>query len=311
MKALTILLYYDRPNMVRNALRSWQTAAKNHPDSILVVNDDASPHPVKPIVDEVLGDDSRVFVIRSSMTSEDKAKSGGLLGLDMNGVVATTDADFAVMLCDDDMLAEDSLANIDKFFSDNPEVMSCYGNVLRYDPSAYTGLGVPLDASMEGFPVPLNSHVDPINPSCRLDASQVAWRIDCHRLRGCWFDYPRTKDIDAVFFNELFHRCGPCHYTGTVFQYKGVHDRQLGVVGVDKAWAEGGLDTPSSPIEVTDECVKARARFLSGDWHSEIKPYKPSPLMNPSVLATCIMVIAFFLVLLPLFLWAVAVWFKP
>lgn len=250
MKALTILLYYDRPNLLRNALRSWEESASNHTDNQLVVNDDASPNPAEPVVREVLGDDPRVSVRRSEMTLEKKAASGGLLGLALNRIIAGSDAHFAVLLCDDDMLHPAALWQTATFFEANPGVMSCYGNVLRYDPLKFKwwpGMSLahnpPEDASPDGLPVDLNKWKDPINGCCRVDASQVAWRLACNTERGCWFDYPRTKDIDAHFFNELYHRGGPTHYAGHVMQYKGVHERQLGVVGLERAWTVGGLDS--------------------------------------------------------------------
>lgn len=244
LKALVILLYYDRPNMLRNALRSFAEAASQHANSVLVVNDDGSPRPADPIVREMFPEEfgKTIFVKRSDITWEKKAASGGLVGMAMNRIIAGSDADFAMMLCDDDMLHPQAIRAAAGFFANNPDILSCYGHVLRYDPLAYNGCGVPEDASPDGFQVPLNAHVGPINGCCLVDASQVAWRLSCNKERSCWFDYPRTKDLDARFFNELFHRCGPMHFAGCVFQYKGVHPRQLGVVGLERAWAEGGLD---------------------------------------------------------------------
>lgn len=229
--------------MLRHALRSWAVATILHPDSVLVVNDDGSPRPAEPVVREELpGLDHMVSVRRTEMTAEQKAASGGLVGLAMNKILASSDAGFALILCDDDMLHQDALLKTSEFFESHPGVNSCYGNVLRYDPLKYGGHGPPEDASPDGLPVDLNKWKEPINGCCRVDASQVAWRLVCNKERGCWFDYPRTRDIDAHFFNELYHRGGPTHYAGHVMQYKGVHDRQLGVVGLERAWTIGGLD---------------------------------------------------------------------
>ena len=49
MKILILLLYFERPNLVRNALRSVRQADRHHQDWELAVIDDGSRAPALPI----------------------------------------------------------------------------------------------------------------------------------------------------------------------------------------------------------------------------------------------------------------------
>ncbi|MCK5606579.1 hypothetical protein KAR91_32055, partial [Candidatus Pacearchaeota archaeon] len=67
-----------------------------------------------------------------------------------------------------------------------------------------------------------------INPVCKVDASQVAWRTLCNKEGQIWFPYPQTSALDATLFEALFNKYGLCHYTGFTGEYKGVFADQLG-----------------------------------------------------------------------------------
>jgi len=150
--------------------------------------------------------------------------------------------DVLLMLCDDDELHPLYLKRLDEFFAKNPDVMSCYSKVVCFDPLKGSTLGLDLvEEDDHEMAVKLNRWDGPICGNCRVDASQVAWRVGCHQA-GAWFKFPSVKDQDAHFFQSLYDQCGPMYPTGFVGQFKGVHEKQLGQVGAWRAWTEKGID---------------------------------------------------------------------
>jgi len=244
-KVLILLLYYERPNLVRNALNSILKANEKYQNWYLVVHDDGSDNHATPIVREVLKPVlDRVGIVRTEMTVQDKVDSGGLLGKQLNDIIRAAlyevRPDLFCMLCDDDELHPEYLANLNTFFDKNSKIMSCYSKVVCCNPLT----GEVYDSS-HPMATKLNRWDVPICGSCRVDASQVAWRASCHEA-GAWFHYPCVKDHDAHFFQALYDRCGPMHPTGFVAQYKGVHEKQLGNLGAWRAWVEKDIDKGAS-----------------------------------------------------------------
>jgi glycosyltransferase involved in cell wall biosynthesis len=234
-----VLLYYDRPAMLRDCLASVREAGSRYGRWYLAVHDDSSPRPAEPIVQEVMGDlMDKVIIYHSEMTLEEKKMTGGLLGRAINYIIQQHESDVCILLCDDDQLHPDYLANLGRFFREHPDVQSCYSNVLRYDPLAP---GSKEQATLEGFEMDLNQWKEPINGCCKVDASQVAWRTSCCKDKNCWFRFPMMRDHDASFFDVLYQNTGPMVYTGFIAQYKGIHDKQLGKLK-EAAWDGVSLD---------------------------------------------------------------------
>lgn len=229
LKILILLFYYNRPKMVRNALESILLANDHYTNWVLGFNDDGSDQPGRPVVEEVLKDHlNKVEFFRTDYTWRDKVKAGGsLVGAGMNELIKrVSDANIGIMLCDDDALYPDYLVNLNKYFNENPKVMSCYSNLVTYNPliqSFKEAIGQKID-----FKYLLNHNKTPINGHCKIDASQGAWRIKCNKINGVWFKSPCGRDHDKFFYNDLYKKCGPMHYTGFVGQIKGIHNLQLG-----------------------------------------------------------------------------------
>lgn len=223
MKILILLAYYNRPNMIRFALNS--IANQTHKDWELAFVDDGSDSPGRPIVEEILSKDiDKVKFYNTNNTREHKESQGGsLLGLYWNEAMVASDADIAIMLCDDDALYVDYLENLNNYYSLNPNVIHSYGHVSIFNPLEYT--------SVEGIPVNtdiwLNAHTYPINPNCSVDASQVSWRIRPVVDHGARFPFPQTINLDATFYEQLHRLIGLCEYNGLITQYKGWHADQL------------------------------------------------------------------------------------
>jgi hypothetical protein len=231
MKILILMSYYNRPLLVKNALNSILKANEHHPDWHLAFGDDGSKIPGRPIVEEVLKDHlDQVTFVRSNMTFEDKIKEGIVLGRMANKAMRESDADIALILCDDDELVPMYLKGLSDFFTNHPKILYCYSKVFMYNPLVQKSGNV-----KRRFNGKFNQHEGPINPVNKVDASQVAWRLSCCKEHGAWFrestkevpGKPWTRDTDKGFFQNLYDKCGPCHPTNFPGQFKGVHDYQL------------------------------------------------------------------------------------
>jgi hypothetical protein len=230
LKILVMMAYYNRPLMVRNALKSIVKANEFHQNWHFIFGDDGSSIPGRPIVEEILKDNlDKVTFIESNSTFEDKLKNGLLLGKYANEIMKDSDADVALVLCDDDELFPTYLMNLSKFFNENKDVLYCYSKVHVYNPLFQKSENV------DNITGRYNQWNDQINPVGKLDVSQVAWRLDCCHKRNAWFgcstkiieDKPWVSDTDRSLFEQLHDKCGLCHPTNFVGQYKAVHDYQL------------------------------------------------------------------------------------
>lgn len=234
LKILILLSYYERPLLVRNALRSVVRANEHHKNWHLAVGDDGSEHPAEPIVrEELAGFESKVSFHNTNDDIETKIERGIRVGRLANKVLAYTDADIVITLCDDDELYPDYLRNLNRFFLKNKDVMYCYSNIHLYNPMIENSSEVSV---LSG---PYNEHVGPIECYGKVDGSQVAFRIGCIRDHNIWYrdttkgskpwseDKPWSYNLDGELFKEFFKKIGPAQYTGFVAQYKGIHEYQM------------------------------------------------------------------------------------
>jgi hypothetical protein len=230
MKIHILMSFFNRPLLVRNALKSILHADEYHADWRLTFGDDGSKTPGKPIVEEILKDHlHKVTFVHTGMTFQDKIEKGLTLGAHCNEAIKNSDADVGIMFCDDDELHPLYLKNLSEYFIKNPNVLYCHSLLCLFNPL------VQESSSLNNLQNKYNDWTGPISPANKVDASQVAWRLDCCKKHGAWFadstkcvsGKPWTKDTDKSFFENLYEKCGPCHPTGFVSQYKGVHDYQL------------------------------------------------------------------------------------
>ena len=227
---LILMSYYNRPILVRNALTSILKAHEHHANWSLAFGDDGSSIPGRPIVEEILKDHlHRITFVDTKMTFEDKVEQGIALGRFANAVMRESDADVGIMLCDDDELHPEYLKNLSRYFADHPSVLYCYSKIYVYNPL------IQKSDDAQNLTSRYNAWASPIDPVAKVDATQVAWRLSCCKDHGAWFadstkfidGKPWTRDTDRGFFENLSARCGLCHPTGFVSQYKGIHDYQL------------------------------------------------------------------------------------
>lgn len=211
-------------------MQSLLAADKHHSDWELVFGDDGSVIPGRPIVEDLLRDHlEKVTFVHSGLTLEDKLEHGIQLGRLANGVMAKSQADVAIMLCDDDQLYPTYLKGLSDFYEANPDVLYGYSQIHLFNPLLQEAQVV------NNLQHKYNQWTMPINPTGKVDASQVSWRLKCCKELGAWFqDTTKSvpgkawiKDTDKGFFENLHLKCGDCHPTGIVGQYKGIHDYQL------------------------------------------------------------------------------------
>lgn len=240
MKILILCSYFQRPKLVRNALSSILAANEHHQDWEMAFGDDGSDIPGKPIVEEMLKDHlEKVTFVHSGMTLEDKLKKGLMLGKMANEAIAASSADVAFVLCDDDEIHPEYMKNLSLFYEKNPSILYAYSKIHLYNPLFQKS------AEVNNLNHKYNQWTVPINPCCKVDASQVSWRLSCCKDLDAWFvdstkfvsHRPWSKDTDRSFFENLYNKCGDCHPTNIIGQYKGVHEHQLlwhKDVGVDQ-----------------------------------------------------------------------------
>lgn len=173
--------YFQRPKLVRNALQSILRANEFHQDWVLAFGDDGSDIPGAPIVEEIMKDHmGQVTLVHTGMTFEDKIRDGLVLGHHCNRVIRESDADIGVMFCDDDELHPMYLKNLSDYFDSHPEILYSYSKIHLFNPLKQKSTNV------DNLDSKYNQWDGPINPVNRVDASQVAWRLECCRNHGAW-----------------------------------------------------------------------------------------------------------------------------
>lgn len=223
MKISILCCYYNRPNIIRLALQSIRN--QQHDDWELIFVDDGSEHAGKPIVEEILHDrlDKVKFFNTENSKEEKEFQGGSLFGMYWTEAMYSSDADIAIMLCDDDALYGQYLSDLSNYYEFHSEVIYSYGHVSIFNPTEYDDISqIPTNTSIW-----LNNHRSTINPYHTVDASQVSWRIKEIREAGIKFPFPQTINLDASLYEQLFRQFGGCVYNGMVTQYKGWHKDQL------------------------------------------------------------------------------------
>lgn len=220
MKVTVLMAYYERPNMVRFALKSLRDQL--YEDWELVFVDDSSQIPGEPVVREVLHDAQHKIKFYNT-NDPHKKERGSIFGKFWNDGLLASDSDIAVMLCDDDALYPTYLGSLVEWYTDNPEKQYSYSHVIPFNPFETKSL-----AGMKDNTDWWLNKVGDINPVCQVDASQVSWRTDLFRHHGMRFPFPKTTNLDEALYQQLFDTCGLCPFNGLISQYKAIHSEQLG-----------------------------------------------------------------------------------
>lgn len=227
-KILILLPYYKREKIVLNALNSIKAITYDNWELCFI--DDSGDNSFKDTLLNFGLDNSKIkYVSIMESDSYKKMNGGSSHGYYMNESIINSNADIAIMLSDDDALVSNYLENLNEYFNNN-DVKWCYSSLFFYMPDKETYLNgrETINNKQTKINKGLNSYKDPINPYCKVDASQVAWLIECNKKHGAWFDYPKTRNLDASFYKKMYEKVGPCYPTFFYSQYKGVFHDQLG-----------------------------------------------------------------------------------
>jgi glycosyltransferase involved in cell wall biosynthesis len=206
--------------MVRFALDSIE--AQHYDNLDVAIIDDGSVTPIEPLLKDY-SFKWRLFNTHDSVEYK-LANGGSRHGQMINEAIDSSDADIAVILCDDDALATHYLHALDEYYTRNPYIQYSYGHVAVFNP--YESPDYARIASTNTSP--LNDNVLPIDPYCLVDASQVSWKLDAYKFFNITFPYPHTTALDAEIYRQLYENLGPCVFNGLTAQYKGVYSDQMG-----------------------------------------------------------------------------------
>jgi glycosyltransferase involved in cell wall biosynthesis len=231
MKFLILLAYYRRPQMVLNALESIKELQNDNFELVFI--DDSGDNNFETTFNEffppeILKKSSYYAIMQDDVLKVNQ--HGSVHGYVMNQSIKESDADILIVLCDDDALIPTYLDDLDKFYTENPNINYAYSYVLYFDPSKqhYKEATIQPSYSHHGSTYTLNMHSAPIDPFCNLDSSQVTFRTKCFKEDNIWYPYPQTRGLDAAIYKQFYKSYGPCYPTGVFGQFKGAFGDQLG-----------------------------------------------------------------------------------
>jgi glycosyltransferase involved in cell wall biosynthesis len=230
-KFLILLFYYDRPDIVKHALNSLNEL--NYENFEIAFIDDGSKHPGELVAKEILRPEilNRVTFYNTNDSVEKKIEQGGsVFGKLANEAILNSDAQYTIMLCDDDAIVSNYLLYLNEYFQLNDFVHYCYSKVYFFNPEleSYTNAKEYSTYNHPGSTYTLNHYTEPINPVGKVDASQICWKTSCNKEGNVWFPFPQTRGLDAALYQQLFDKYGYCYPTFTYGQYKGAFSGQLG-----------------------------------------------------------------------------------
>lgn len=228
MKFLILLFYYERPDLLRNALLSVKNSSyKNWEMSVI---DDGTNFPAIGIINSCFTHEQRIehriSYVQTFDSEKNKLERGGSqFGEYANTAISVSDSDIVIMLCDDDMLKPDYMELLNQYYLENPSVKYSYSHLEFYDPN--NGMPGKNNTVTDGYTNYLISSSGPINPVRRVDSSQVSWRRENWINDDIKFPSPRTSNLDEMIYKQMYVSWGECMFNGINGQWKGIHDGQL------------------------------------------------------------------------------------
>ena len=229
LNILILLPYFERPVMVLNALDQL-AKSKYENFKIALIDDGSVKFPVLDILDNYDKLSDKITLYNTHDTLENKLKRESIMGKYMNIAIRESNSDVAIIVCDDDAIYPRYLENLNDFYNSNPNIHYSYCHVVAFDPTDQvmcTTLRLENKSEWATGAVMNLNWTSPINPYCRVDASQVSWRISCNKEKNIWFPEQQTKNHDAYLYRQLFQEYGSCVFNNIVGMYKGFHKDQL------------------------------------------------------------------------------------
>ena len=224
-KFLILMCYYNRPNLVRFALNTVKQ--QNYKNWEICFVDDGSDESAEESIKEILGDEiDKVYYFNTNHTAEEKKLNGGsIFGMYWTLRCQLSNADYGIILCDDDALMNNYLSDLNSYFM-NTNKKWCYSHFASYNPyeqTEFTQEKIKCNSQMVK-----NFDLD-LNPDSVLDASQVVFSLEAFKKNNVEFAYPKTANLDSVLYRKLFPLYGLCSYSGLYGQFKSVSQNRLEV----------------------------------------------------------------------------------
>lgn len=231
LRFAVILAYYNRPQMVLNALESLQ-AQKYRNFETIVIDDGSEQGFVEnlaklPIYREI----NLRFVFTINDTVEKKISQGGSRhGQMMNEAIKISKADYFIILCDDDALMPNYLDEANEALKKNP-VAYGYCKVRFYNPNVEKWTehrpNADINFPTSTYALNLEGRVVPMN---NIDGSQMICNTACFQVteNPVAYPYPQTRNLDAALYQQLYERYGECPPLNIYGQIKAAFPEQLG-----------------------------------------------------------------------------------
>jgi hypothetical protein len=195
---------------------------EDYSDFELAICDDGSDVHISDVLDDMgIEQDDQIQWYRLDDDAEYKRAYGSRAGMMLNDAMSNSNADIAIILCDDDMIYPSYFQGLSDFYEQNPDVGYSFGYVSLYDP---TNSEFP---PADNFDSSLN-HAAPVWPVNMVDASQVSWRLRDSYGLVTYFPEQQTINLDASAWGPLSAKFGPCIPNDLRAQYKGWFWDQMG-----------------------------------------------------------------------------------
>lgn len=226
-KFLIILAYYERPKIVLNALESILEMDYDNYEVHFI--DDGSTQRGEEVVREKCASiiDKFTFHYIDNTPQQKEQQGGSIHGKYLNIAIQESDADYVMILCDDDAMYPTFFSKFNNFLNNEGDNVKpyYYSNVVIYDclKEDYK-LGIERNDLSKG----INSFKEPISPSFKVDSSQVIYSRNRFIEDGLSYPHPQTKNLDAAMYSQMIHHWGLCYYTGLICQVKSFNRLNLG-----------------------------------------------------------------------------------
>lgn len=211
LKISCILTSYNRPHMIRQALKSLQD--QTHKNFEVLLFDDSSQMNILPILGEFTLPISQISINKVTPTQR---RSTNRLSMNINRGLALAKGDLLCFLADDDYYFPGWFEGAARYFQDNPQVNVGYGRLL-YSRSFQMEFKPGKEMLWPGTVI--------TKPYDQLDHNQVI-----HRRFPTPYSWPESfktvKNPDAHYFRAIAHH-HPFHPIDVFAAVKRLHSKNL------------------------------------------------------------------------------------
>ena len=225
-KFLIAIVYYERPKVMLNALKSILDIA--YPEFEVHLIDDGSKNKAEPIVRDVCSSiiDKFKFDYIDNTVEQKKEQGGSLHGKYLTEAIRQSDADHVIVLCDDDAIYPHFLTKLNVFLNkeQNKDKNYFYHNMVLYNGLTESYLAGAERKDLSYF---TNQWKTPINCVCRVDGSQVTFNRKRFVEDNIFYPHPQTSGLDAASFKQMFDKWGLAEYSKLISQVKSNNEDNL------------------------------------------------------------------------------------